>query len=51
VLCLDHTKFGRRALSFCAPLEKIHTLVTDKAAPRDQVVLLEKRGIEVIVAR
>ena len=51
LLCLDHTKFGRRALSFCAPLEKIHTLVTDKSAPRDQIALLEKRGVEVLVAR
>ena len=51
VLCLDHTKFNRHALSFAAPLEKIHTVVTDKATPRDQIAMLEKHRIEVVVAR
>jgi len=51
VLCLDHTKFGRRALSFAAPLDKIHTVITDKDTPRDQIAMLQKQRIEVIVAR
>jgi DeoR/GlpR family transcriptional regulator of sugar metabolism len=51
ILCLDHTKFGRRALSFAAPLEKIHTVITDKDTPRDQIAMLQKQRIEVIVAR
>jgi len=51
ILCLDHTKFGRHALSFAAPLEKIHTVITDKDTPRDQIAMLQKQRIEVIVAR
>ncbi len=51
ILCLDHTKFNRRAISFAAPLEKIHTVVTDKGTPRDQIAMLQKHRIEVIVAR
>lgn len=51
VFCLDHTKFGRHALSFCAPLDEVHTVITDKATPRSQVAMLQKHGIEVIVAK
>lgn len=51
VLCLDHTKFGRRALSFAAPLDKIHTVITDKGTSRDQIAMLQKLRVEVIVAR
>ena len=36
---------------FAAPLEKIHTVVTDKGTPRDQIAMLQKHRIEVIVAR
>jgi DeoR/GlpR family transcriptional regulator of sugar metabolism len=50
VLCLDHTKFKRHALSFAAPLDKIHTVVTDKGTPRDQLAMLRKHGLEVVVA-
>jgi DeoR/GlpR family transcriptional regulator of sugar metabolism len=51
VLCLDHTKFGRRAMSFCAPLNKLDTVITDAATPRSQLTMLQKAGIEVIVAK
>lgn len=51
VLCIDHSKFGRRALSFCSSLDKIHTVVTDNTTSRTQLMLLKKSGIEVLVAR
>ncbi|MBI5395453.1 MAG: DeoR/GlpR transcriptional regulator [Verrucomicrobia bacterium] len=51
VLCIDHTKFGRRALSPFAPLEKVHTVITDKATSRSQIAMLQKHGVEVIVAK
>ncbi len=51
VLCLDHTKFGRRAMSFCAPLNKLDTVIADAATPRSRVAMLQKQGGEVIVAK
>jgi len=51
VLCIDHTKFGRRALSPFAPLAKAHTVITDPATSRSHLAMLRKHGVEVIVAR
>lgn len=50
IMCLDHTKFGRRSVSQLCDLSKIHTIVTDSEAPGDLVEQLRSRGIEVIVA-
>jgi DeoR/GlpR family transcriptional regulator of sugar metabolism len=50
ILLADHTKFNRVAPAFLAPLESIHTLVTDSAAPADVVSALQERGIRVILA-
>jgi DeoR/GlpR family transcriptional regulator of sugar metabolism len=51
ILCLDHTKFGRKAVSFLCPLEDIDVVVTDAEAPADLLEALRGRGIEVVVAR
>jgi DeoR/GlpR family transcriptional regulator of sugar metabolism len=45
----DHTKFGRAATVLLAPLESIHTLVTDPATPPDFLDALRDRGIRVVV--
>ncbi|RMG65838.1 MAG: DeoR/GlpR transcriptional regulator [Chloroflexi bacterium] len=50
ILLADHTKLGRVAPAFVAPVESIHTLVTNSAAPSDFLEALRERGIRLIVA-
>ncbi len=50
ILCLDHTKFGRRSVSFLCPLDDIDVIVTDRKAPAGMLDDLRARGIEVVVA-
>lgn len=50
IFCLDHTKFGRRSVSFLTELSAVHTVVTDAAAPAELVDTLRGRGLEVVVA-
>jgi len=50
ILCLDHTKFGRRSLSYLCGLENVQTIVTDGAAPAGLVGELRARGLEVLLA-
>jgi DeoR/GlpR family transcriptional regulator of sugar metabolism len=48
IVAADHTKFGRTATILLAPLESIHTLITDQAASREFTDELQSRGIRVI---
>lgn len=50
ILVVDHTKFGRISTVFLAPLEAIHTVVTDCQTPDSFCSELEERGIQVIRA-
>lgn len=50
ILCIDHTKFGRRSVSNLCDLDCIDTIVTDSAAPADLVAALRGRDLEVVVA-
>jgi DeoR family transcriptional regulator, fructose operon transcriptional repressor len=50
ILCLDHTKFGRKSMSFVCGLENIDCVVTDGLAPEEEVGLLRAKGLEVILA-
>lgn len=50
IMCLDHTKFGRRSVSQLCDLSHVHTIVTDSKAPSELVEQLRGKGIEVIVA-
>jgi DeoR/GlpR family transcriptional regulator of sugar metabolism len=50
ILCVDHTKFGRKSVSPMCDLDRIHTVVTDAAAPADLVAALRERGVEVVIA-
>ncbi len=50
ILVADHSKFGRVATAFLAPLESVHTVVTDAATPPDLLDALRERGLRVIVA-
>ncbi|NLH75059.1 MAG: DeoR/GlpR transcriptional regulator [Verrucomicrobia bacterium] len=51
VFCLDHTKFGRKSLSFLCGLEAVHTIVTDSNAPGEMIETLRAHGREVVVAQ
>jgi len=50
IMCLDHTKFGRRSVTPLCDLEPIDTIVTDGKAPADLIEQLRANGIEVVVA-
>jgi DeoR/GlpR family transcriptional regulator of sugar metabolism len=50
ILCVDHTKFGRRSVARLCDLEAIDVVVTDEAAPKDMVEALRSRGIDVVLA-
>jgi DeoR family transcriptional regulator, fructose operon transcriptional repressor len=50
ILCLDHTKFGRRSVTLLSTLEPIDVVVTDSAAPPDLVESIRAAEVEVVVA-
>ncbi len=50
ILVADHTKFNTVSTAFIAPITAIHCLVTDSAAPADQVNALRELGLRVILA-
>ena len=50
IMCLDHTKFGRRSVTLLCDLEPIDVIVTDNQAPADLVQALRDKGIEIVVA-
>jgi DeoR family transcriptional regulator, fructose operon transcriptional repressor len=49
IVTVDHSKIGRATLCQTAPIDRIHTLVTDSGIPEDQRRAFERTGIEVIV--
>lgn len=49
IILADHTKLGCAATVLLAPLESIHTLVTDKGASRDFIRAVQDRGLRVII--
>jgi DeoR/GlpR family transcriptional regulator of sugar metabolism len=50
VVVADHSKFGKAASAYLAPIERIHTLVTDEKT--DKVILekMQALGITVVIA-
>jgi DeoR/GlpR family transcriptional regulator of sugar metabolism len=50
IVVADHSKFGRVATALLAPLESIHTIVTDKDTPQDFLDAVRERGLRVITA-
>jgi DeoR/GlpR family transcriptional regulator of sugar metabolism len=50
IVVADHTKFGKIATSFVAPLSSIDTIITDWEVNRDFVRQIEEYGVKVIVA-
>lgn len=50
VIVADHTKINRVATALLAPLNSIHTLVTDSEADKKFLQAVKKQGISVVVS-
>ncbi len=50
IVLADHTKFGRAATVRLAPLESIHTLITDKGTPLEFLEAVQEQGVRVVVS-
>lgn len=50
IVLADHTKFGREAAVLLAPLESVHTIVTDEETPKEFIDAVKERGLKVVVA-
>jgi DeoR/GlpR family transcriptional regulator of sugar metabolism len=50
IVIADHTKAGRAATVLLAPLESIHTFITDGETPADFLRQIKQQGIRVITA-
>ena len=48
IFCLDHTKFGRKSVSFLCELDQVDTIITDAKAPKEALAPLRQKGIEII---
>ncbi len=51
ILCLDHTKFGRRSLSQLCDLSAIDSIVTDTGASSSLLEQLQNAGLNVVLAK
>jgi DeoR family transcriptional regulator of aga operon len=49
IVLADHTKFGRAATVRLAPLESIHTIVTDKGTSQDFLEAFKEKGLSLVV--
>jgi DeoR family transcriptional regulator, aga operon transcriptional repressor len=49
IVVADHTKFGRSAAAYVAPLSSIHKIITDRGVSEEFVEELKLRGVKVIV--
>jgi DeoR family transcriptional regulator, aga operon transcriptional repressor len=47
VAACDSSKFGRRSLSLIVPPSALHEVITDRGAPKSDIKMLKKAGIEV----
>lgn len=50
IVVADHTKFGKVASAYIAPVERITTLVTDSGADPEILAHLQEVGIQAIIA-
>jgi DeoR/GlpR family transcriptional regulator of sugar metabolism len=50
ILVADHTKFGKIATAFIAPVTAVHKLITDKDIPEKTLENLRALGLEVYLA-
>ena len=50
IILADHTKLGRSAAAYIAPVTRIKILITDAKADRKMLALFEAKGVHVILA-
>ena len=50
IVVADHSKFGRQAMAHLTPLETVDVIVTDQAPPPRFEKLLEKCGVDLVLA-
>ncbi len=50
IVLADHTKFGRAATVLVAPLERVHTIVTDDAVPTEYITAIQEKGLHLLIA-
>lgn len=50
IMLADHSKIGRAAAAFVAPLSSVHTFITDSSTPARFVEGVKSAGLRVIVA-
>jgi DeoR family transcriptional regulator, aga operon transcriptional repressor len=50
IVLADHTKFGRAATVLLAPLERIHTIVTDRQTPHDFLEAVRQSDLRVVLS-
>jgi DeoR/GlpR family transcriptional regulator of sugar metabolism len=50
IVLADHTKFGRAATVRQAPLESIHTIVTDNQTSLNILEAVQQRGLKIVTA-
>ena len=48
IIVADHTKFGRVAGAFIAPVTAVNIMVTDSNTPQEYIQALEAQGVRVI---
>lgn len=48
IVVADHTKFGRVAGAFIAPVTGVHIMITDSNTPKEYIKALEAQGVRVI---
>jgi DeoR/GlpR family transcriptional regulator of sugar metabolism len=49
IVIIDHTKWGQVGLATFCPVDRIHRIITVRAAPKDLVQKARQRGIEVVL--
>ena len=50
IVTVDHSKIGRTTLCQTAPIDRIHTLITDSGITPADHEALTRAGVEVVVA-
>lgn len=51
IVLADYTKFGVRAMCKVCSLDEIDVLITDDKAPKELLKKIEKKGVQVIIAK
>lgn len=49
IAIVDHTKWGQVGLATFCPVDRIHRIITNRAAPKDLVQKTRQRGIDVML--